>query len=63
MEINFGARASDSAKYANKRSEMWDRVREWLEAGAAIPNSPELKSELASPTYKFDASGQQCLRH
>ncbi len=61
MEINFGARASDSAKYANKRSEMWDRVREWLNAGAAIPNNPELKSELASPTYKFDASGRLVL--
>jgi len=61
MEINFGARASESGKYANKRSEMWDRVREWLNAGAAIPNNPELKSELASPTYKFDASGRLVL--
>ncbi len=61
MEINFGSKASDSGKYANKRSEMWDRVREWLEAGAAIPNDPELKSELASPTYAFDASGRLVL--
>ena len=61
MEINFGGRASDSGKYANKRSEMWDRVREWLEAGAAIPNDPDLKSELASPTYKFDAAGHLVL--
>ena len=61
MEINFGSKASDSGKYANKRSEMWDKVREWLEAGAAIPNNPELKSELASPTYAFDASGRLVL--
>ena len=61
MEINFGMKATDSAKYANKRSEMWDRIREWLEAGAAIPNNPELKSELASPTYKFDAAGRLVL--
>ena len=61
MEINFGMKATDSAKYANKRSEMWDRVRAWLEAGAAIPNNPELKSELASPTYKFDAAGRLVL--
>ena len=61
MEINFGMKATDSAKYANKRSEMWDRIREWLEAGAAIPNDSELKSELASPTYKFDAAGRLVL--
>ena len=61
MEINFGMKATDSAKYANKRSEMWDRIREWLEAGAAIPNNPDLKGELASPTYKFDAAGRLVL--
>ena len=61
MEINFGMKATDSAKYANKRSEMWDRVREWLINGAAIPNNPELKGELASPTYKFDAAGRLVL--
>ena len=61
MEINFGMKATDSAKYANKRSEMWDRVREWLIAGAAIPNNPDLKGELASPTYKFDAAGRLVL--
>ena len=61
MEINFGGKASDSGKYANKRSEMWDRIREWLEAGGAIPNNPDLKGELAAPTYKFDAGGKLVL--
>ena len=61
MEINFGGKASDSGKDANKRSEMWDRIREWLEAGGAIPNNPDLKGELAAPTYKFDAGGKLVL--
>ncbi|MBR0168721.1 MAG: hypothetical protein IJQ08_08615 [Synergistaceae bacterium] len=61
LEINFGGRASEAARYANKRSEMWDKVREWLKSGGAIPNDPELKSELASPTYKFDAGGRLIL--
>ena len=61
LEINFGSSASESARYANKRSEMWDKVREWIKAGGAIPNNPELKSELASPTYKFDAGGRLVL--
>lgn len=61
LEINFGASASESARYANKRSEMWDKVREWIKSGGAIPNNPELKSELASPTYKFDVGGRLVL--
>lgn len=61
MEVNFGARAADPARWANKRTEMWDKVREWLEGGGAIPNDPALKSELASPMYSFDASGRKVL--
>ena len=61
MEINFGSRATASERYANKRSEMWDKMREWLEAGGAIPNDSELKTELSSPTYSFDAKGRKVL--
>ena len=61
MEVNFGSRATDSERYNNKRTEMWDKLREWLEAGGAIPNNSDLKTELSSPTYSFDASGRQCL--
>ena len=61
MEVNFGGKAIKSEHYANKRSEMWDGVREWLENGGAIPNDSELKSELASPTYSFDAKGRKVL--
>ena len=61
MEINFGSQAQDNARYANKRSEMWDKVREWLENGGAIPNDTQLKTELSSPTYYFDARGRKVL--
>ena len=61
MEVNFGSRAADPTRWANKRTEMWDRVREWLENGGAIPNDPDLKGELAAPTYSFDAAGRKVL--
>ena len=61
MEVNFGSRAADPARWANKRTEMWDRTREWLEGGGAIPNDPALKGELAAPMYSFDASGRKVL--
>ena len=61
MEVNFGAKAADPARWANKRTEMWDRMREWLESGGAIPNDPGLKGELAAPVYSFDAAGRKVL--
>ena len=61
MEINFGSQAQDNLRYANKRSEMWDKIREWLENGGAIPNDTQLKTELSSPTYYFDAKGRKVL--
>jgi hypothetical protein len=61
MEVNFGGHAIESARYANKRSEMWDKMREWIEAGGAIPNDSDLKGEMAAPTYSFDAGGRVLL--
>lgn len=61
MEVNFGSHAVDRNRYANKRTEMWDAVKNWLEAGGAIPNDPALKSELAAPSYSFDAAGRMVL--
>ena len=61
MEVNFGGKPIESSRYANKRTEMWDGMREWIEAGGAIPNEPDLKSDLASPTYSFDAGGRMVL--
>lgn len=61
LEVNFGSQAVEPNRYANKRCEMWDKLREWLEAGGAIPNDTELKTELSSPTYSFDAKGRLVL--
>ena len=61
MEVNFGSRAADPSRWANKRTEMWDKTREWLESGGAIPNDPALKGELAAPAYSFDAAGRKVL--
>jgi hypothetical protein len=61
IEVNFGGRAIDFKKYANKRTEMWDTMREWLDQGGAIPNDSGLKSDLSAPTYTFDASGRMVL--
>lgn len=54
IEVNFGARPNDP-RFFNKRAEMWSLMADWVMAGAVIPNDPDLKQELATPTYWFDA--------
>jgi hypothetical protein len=60
IEVNFGGSPA-SAKYLNKRAEMWDLMAEWIAAGGAIPNDSGLKIELATPTYKYDAANRKVL--
>ncbi|HEX4046672.1 MAG TPA: terminase [Elusimicrobiota bacterium] len=51
--VNFGGSPLDPVVHKDKRTEMWDAQREWLEEGGAIPNHPDWKSELVTPTYSF----------
>ena len=61
-EVPFGGKAHDATVngYANRRAEMWDSLRKWLQGGGAIPNDPELIKELAAVTYTYD--GQSRLK-
>jgi hypothetical protein len=60
IEVNFGGKPTNDS-YANKRSEMWDAMAKWLNAGGYIPNHAELKTDLCTPTYKFDAANKLVL--
>ena len=62
IEVPFGAQALDHTVngYANRRAEMWDSLRKWLQNGGAIPDDYELTKELAAPTYTYD--GQSRLK-
>lgn len=52
VEVNFGGKPN-TARYVNKRAEMWDDMAEWLRAGGCIPNDPALKTDLCVPTYSM----------
>ena len=39
--------------YFNKRTEMWMEMADWIKAGGALPNLPDLVAELTIPTYCF----------
>lgn len=61
QEVNFGGRPTESGMYSNKRTEMWDKLREWLEQGGALPKLQEIKADLTTPTYDFDAGNRMRL--
>ncbi len=60
IAVEFGGKAT-SARHANKRTEMYDTMAEWLRTEGCIPNDQALVSDLAAPTYSFDASNRMLL--
>ena len=60
-EVNFGSSPIKTGQYLNKRAEMWDNMKAWLEAGGALPPLAELKADLCAVRYDFDAAGHMRL--
>lgn len=56
--VNFGSKPDGmtDAKVANKRAEMWVRMREWMNGVSAIPDDPHLAAQLTAVEYKHDAN-------
>jgi hypothetical protein len=50
--------AEKSAAYFNRRAELWGLMRDWLQAGAEIPDDPELAADLTGPEYYFSSKSQ-----
>jgi len=63
-EVNFGGSAVLSARYHNKRAEMWDAARKWLEAGGCLPTlkqtslAADITRDLTTPQFGFTAAGK-----
>lgn len=54
LPVDFGGRASDHARYHNKRAEIWVAMRDWLRTKpACLPSDATLRAELQSPRYEF----------
>lgn len=60
-EVPFGGRPARAERFVNRRMEMWDDMREWLQSGGALPPVEALKAELSTPTYSFDGAGRMKL--
>lgn len=59
-EVNFGENAQDSSKYANRGTEMWARMRDWLTTGC-IPQDTEMEQELLAREYGFNGKDAMIL--
>lgn len=59
--INFGAVATDKARYKNLRAEMWGRMRDWLSAGGCIEGDEDLISDLTGLEYDYTPTNQLLL--
>lgn len=61
-QVNFGGKASDPRKYANKRAEIWGEMKDWLSdpGGAEIVDDEGLHVDLTAPSFKYN-SNQQIL--
>jgi hypothetical protein len=52
--IAFSAKAHDSGRYYNKRTEMYFDAVQWIKDGGALPgDADEIKAALAQTTYTF----------
>ena len=56
-EVHFGGRASRPDRFVNRRMEMWQAMKDWLQGGGALPPGEALRAELSTPTYSFDSRG------
>lgn len=58
VEVHGGEAPSDNKVFLNKRIEMWDRMRRWLE-GADIPDDAQLLIDLTTPEFAFEQRSQK----
>lgn len=63
LGVEFAGRASDDAVYANKRAEIWGRLRDHLNepGGCDLVDDEELHRHICAPGHRFDSSGRLLL--
>lgn len=60
--VNSAARADDPERYANKRAEMWYRMKEWLEdTPNRLPNNASMIADISAPKFKTSSNGARLI--
>jgi len=59
--VNFGQKAINEERYANRRAEMWDHIKDWLDEEVDLIKDEELFDELVGVNKKYDFRGRLVL--
>jgi hypothetical protein len=57
-EFHGGGKAINGNAYFNRRAEIWGLMRDWLKAGAQIPDTAEMEVDLTGTQYSYHANGK-----
>ena len=56
--VAFSQTPMEPERFANRRAEMWWRIREWLEQGLVLEESRDLRDDLMAPEYHMTNTGK-----
>lgn len=56
--ISFAQTPLEPERFVNRRAEMWWRMREWIERGAALEPDNDWRDDLAGPEYLMTGTGK-----
>jgi len=59
IDVNMGGNADDKKQFYNRRAEAYVRLRDYLKAGADIPNDNELQVQLTAIEYMAATNDRQ----
>jgi hypothetical protein len=54
VDVQFGAQARDTKAYANTRTELWGRMRDWLAGEVSLPDYRKLLDDLVAVEYGYN---------
>lgn len=56
LDVKASRRADEPDAYVNKRAEMWDRMAQWFDDGADIPDNDIFESDLLMVSAAYDSN-------
>ena len=57
----YAAEKSLLPNCANRRAEVWYKMRDWFKAGGAIPDNEDLRDDLVAPEFQYTSSNKYQL--
>ena len=57
----YAAEKSLLPNCANRRAEVWYKMRDWFKAGGAIPDNEDLRDDLLGPEFQYTSSNKYQL--